>query len=115
MVFFNKRPKLITLILRQRQILHKVCTYVLRVLSHILQQHPYRVSMVTGKPLDASHPVFLDQMLADVKYLRFGEVFSVQRGAFCLHKVRVTVMTVVALVPSSGVFSAFDYVFSILS
>ena len=42
-------------------------------------------------------------------------MFSVERGAFGFHEVCVAVMAVVALVSSGGVFSALDYVFSILS
>lgn len=80
------------------------------MLCYVFEQYSYCVSVVACEAFYASYAVFFDQMFADVDYLLFGEVFSVDWCAFCFHEVGVAVVAVVALV-SGGVFAAFDYVF----
>ena len=53
-------------------------------------------------------------MLADVYYLRFREVFSVEGGTFCFHEEGVAVQAEVALMLGGFVFSFFDDCFVFL-
>ena len=70
--FFYKVPYFIAFERCESEGLYEALIHLCCMLSHILQQSTYSVSVVTGYPLDTPYTVLLYQMFANIDYFTFG-------------------------------------------
>lgn len=113
-VFFNRRPKLVNLVGRQRKVLDEIVGDLARVAREVIEPRADGVLVQFRESARRTNAVFLDKQLTELLDLPLAEPTTIHWCSFCFREILVAMKTFVHL-SSRGVLASFDDVFSFLS